>query len=193
MRTAILKDLKIARESQRVIGVWRKRVDNHVIRGVVLDSTPDLVLLHVLDDGIRLDGYSVIRIKDITRLDVLLPRADLYHEALRLRRQRPRNPRSVVLSDLTAVIISAGNAYPLVTLHPERKKPGICWIGHPLYVEKRDLVLAYITPGATWDGEHRCRLADITKVDFNGAYDAQSWDLIDTMAYFPAPVQSWPD
>ena len=23
--------------------------------------------------------------------------------------------------------------------------------------------------------------------------NAQSWDLIDTMAYFPAPVQSWPD
>ena len=171
MRTANLKDLKIARKSQRVIGIWRKRINKHALLGVVLDSTPDLVLLHVLDDGIRLDGYSVIRIKDITRIDVFLPRADFYHEALRLRKQRPRHPRDIDLSDLTAVIISAGNAYPLVTLHPERKEPGICWIGHPLRIEKRDLMLAYLTPGATWDGEQRCRLADITKVDFDGAYE----------------------
>ena len=163
MRSAILKELKIAKDSQRVIGVWRKRLDKHVIRGVVLASTSDLALLHLLDDGIRLDGYSVIRTRDITRLDLLLPRAEFYYEALRLRKQCPRNPRGIDLSDLTTVITSAGKAYPLVTVHPERKQPGICWIGRPLHIEKRDLVLAYITPGAMWEGDQRCCLADIPR------------------------------
>ena len=38
-------------------------------------------------------------------------------------------------------------------------------------IERGVLVQEYLDPGATWNGEQRCRLRDITKVEFGGAYE----------------------
>jgi len=171
MLSAINRDLQTAQKRHQVISVARKRLKEKPLLGVVVVVTSDLVLLHRLDDGIRLDGYSLLRSRDVTRVDLELPRAKFYHEALRLRRQRPRRPRGIDLTELAAGIMSAGLAFPLVAVHPERKHPGICWIGRPLAIQANELVLAYITPGATWEGEHHCRLSDVTRIDFGGAYE----------------------
>ncbi len=171
MRSDTLTDLETARKRRRIVSIWRRRVDDHALRGVVMKVGSGIVLLHLLDEGIRLDGYSIIRLTDITKVEVPAPRSTFYHEALRIRGQRAQTPRAIVLSDLGAAITSAGRRFPLVTVHPERKDKGICWIGKPLVIARGVLVLSYIDPGAVWDGEQRCRLRDITKVDFGGAYE----------------------
>ncbi len=92
--------------------------------------------------------------------------------ALRKRgERRPRKPR-VSVASIEDLLLSAGRAFPLVTIHREQVDPDVCWIGRVLGVNRGRVSLLKIDPDAKWeDAPTEYRLSEITRVDFGGDYE----------------------
>ena len=58
-----------------------------------------------------------------------------------------------------------------MTLHVEKTKPDVCYIGPVVSVTEKMVVIEDLDCNAEWSGLRRMRLADITKIDFGGGYE----------------------
>jgi hypothetical protein len=165
--------LRKAERSRRVVRLHRASFDaaSHSAEGFVSAVGPELVLLQVIDPAIVLDGYSVLRIADVSAIDESFESADFILRALRLREQIPRWPRAVRLDGVQALIESVARQFPLITLHRERTDEGCCWIGRVRAVDDSAVTIDYITPSARWDGQERYELDSLTRIDFGGRYE----------------------
>ena len=162
----------MAKVSQGVVYIWRKPLDRHRLSGIVIGYSQDLVLLHILDDNIRLNGYSVVLSKNISGIDLRPKYKTFYGAALARRRLKPGAPRGVIISDLAELIPMVAKNFPLLTIHRERTSPNTCDIGQFHSLTVHSLTLQPISPNAEWEKKlFRCRLSSITKVDFGGEYE----------------------
>ena len=150
---------------------FTRRFEEFSIRGYVLDIGPRFFLLALVSDRIWFDGFECFRINDIRDLRPD-PYADFAEAALKKRGERvPKRPR-VDLKDIKELVLSAGRAFPLVTIHREQIDRNVCWIGRVLGVKRGRLSLLKINPHATWDEKPaEYRLNEITRVDFGGDYE----------------------
>ena len=167
----VRRNMVVARRSRRVVEVWRRRVDRHPLRGVVVDVARELALLHRMSDAIHLDGYAVVRMADVSRVDTP-GRGRFYGRALALRREKARLPKGINLSGMGSAISTAATLLPLVTLHRERISPDTCSIGRLGTLTEKSVTLRWLTPSAKWSGNSpRYRLADISLLEFGGEYE----------------------
>jgi hypothetical protein len=92
--------------------------------------------------------------------------------ALKKRRQRrPKKPR-VSVGSIEELLLSAGRAFPLVTIHREQIDPDVCWIGRVLGVDRGRLSLLEIGPDAKWENSpEEYRIPEMTRVSFGGEYE----------------------
>ncbi len=107
---------------------FSRRFESSTIRGYVLDVGPQFFLLALVSDRLWFDGFECFRITDVKdlRLD---PYAAFAEAALRKRAERrPKKPR-VKVANIEDLLLSAGKAFPLVTIHREQADPDVCWIG----------------------------------------------------------------
>jgi hypothetical protein len=107
---------------------FSRRFESSEIRGYVLDVGPLFFLLALVSDRIWYDGFECFRITDVRdlRLDAYAPFAEA---ALRKRGERlPKKPR-ISVANIEDLLLSAGKAFPLVTIHREEVDPDVCWIG----------------------------------------------------------------
>jgi len=170
MRTR--RALQLADASRRRLFVrLRRRFEESPTRGYVIEVDPRWFLLGLVSDCIWLNGYQCFRVQDTRKIEAD-PYAAFEEAALRKRgERRPRNPRVSVVS-IEDLLLSAGRAFPLVTIHRERVDPDVCWIGRVLGVERGRVSLLEINPDATWDKRpHEYRMGEITRVDFGGDYE----------------------
>jgi len=137
----------------------------------VVDVGDELVLVHVVDPAIVLDGFQALRIRDLTDVNPTFATADFVVHALRLRRQRPRCPPGIRLSSLRSLIESAGARFPLIALHQERDDNDSCWIGRLVEIDDLRVTIDYLTPTAKWEGQERYALRSLTKIEFGGRYE----------------------
>lgn len=101
-----------------------------------MGNSPKLVAVAVISDEIRTNGFNVFRRADISKLTVPDPSAAFVAEALRLRgdahpRVRPH------LASWHSLVGWACLRYPLVTIHTENRRPGVCFIGEPKRMTSR--------------------------------------------------------
>ena len=97
----------------------------------------------------------------------LLPRPHLKKR----RERRPKKPR-VGLANIEELLLSAGKAFPLVTIHREEVDPDVCWIGRVQGVNLGRVSLLEIGPDAVWeDKPEEYRIKEITRVNFGGDYE----------------------
>jgi hypothetical protein len=139
--------------------------------GFVVGLAGDLVMVHKVDSAILLDGYQVLRLRDVTEIDPDFANAAFVERALHLRRERPLRPPGIRLDSMRALIESAGGAFPLLTLHREREDRDSCWIGRLVAVDDLRVTIDYIDPSARWDGRERYPLRVLTKIEFGGRYE----------------------
>jgi hypothetical protein len=133
---------------------------------------PDLVLVQRLTDSVHLDGYCVIRIADVTKIELRPRYRSFYNRALRVRRERPRVPHGIDLGSVGCVIRSARTKFPLLTLHREAISRDTCSIGTVQQLTEKSIILRWLTPDAAWSGDSpRYRLTDITLIEFGGDYE----------------------
>jgi len=170
MAKARLAQLKDALQKRRFVR-FSQRFEDSPIRGYVLDIGPTFFLIALVSDRFWFDGFECFRISDVGEV-----KEDPYREfaecALRKRRERmPKKPR-VSVASIEELLLSAGRAFPLVTIHREKVDPGVCWIGRILGVERGRVSLLEINPNAKWDDKpNTYRLNEITRVNFGGDYE----------------------
>ncbi len=83
----------------------------------------------------------------------------------------PKRPR-VSLTSVEDLLLSARSLFQLLTIHRERIKPDVCWIGKIEEIKRGKVSLREIGPDAKWDDYPTSyKLNEITSVEFGGEYE----------------------
>lgn len=154
-----------------VVKFWNP-YDQGSTHGYVLDIGPQFILLGLIDDNIKFNGFQCLLISDVKRLKVPDPYEDFIVAALRKRGQSIKNKPGIDLGSLPALLKSANALFSLVVIHRERIKPDTCVIGKVIDIKENHLLFLEIGPDAVWeDKPSKIRLSDITRVEFGGGYE----------------------
>ncbi len=149
----------------------RRPVDQHPLVGFALTWNQELTLIQPVEDQqFLLNGYTIFRNADVKRWRPI-PKDEFRARAAVFHKLRPRVPSQVSIASIREALASAGRAFPLVTIHTERVKRGVCYVGRVLRTSQRAVTLLDISPQAEWDEEETYRLKDITLIDFGGTYE----------------------
>jgi hypothetical protein len=164
------KQLADAQRARSLIRFTRAFEDGFV-RGYVIDIGPKFFLLALVSDRIWFDGFECFRTSDLkeVRPD---PYASFAEAALEARGEHIPPKPSINLASMGELLLTAGQAFPLVTVHCEKVDPDVCWIGRVLGIDRSHLSLLEINPDAKWsDAPRRLRLSEISQVNFGGDYE----------------------
>jgi len=161
---AALRDKKLVK--------FTRPFEEATVSGYVLDVGPRWLLLALVGDGIRFNGFQCIRLSDVRELQAPHPHAAFAEAAMKKRGERlPRKPR-VSVASIEELLVSVNRSFPLVTIHREKVDRDVCEIGRVMRVQNGWLSLLEINPDASWDAQaNQYRLRDITRVDFGGDYE----------------------
>ena len=155
----------------RLVEFDRKPVTNYKLRGFVLAYSDILTLLNLFDPDFYLNGYTVIRNDDVRRYRILDEPSSFINRALKLKRIRPQPKPMVSIESMPELLSSANEGFPLITIHREKISDEVCYIGRLDKMTEKTFTLYEIDPDAEWEGVHRYRFSDITRVDFGGGYE----------------------
>ena len=140
--------------------------------GFVVDFSPDLILFHVVDSAtLKLNGYTVIRDEDVSDYRAFNKPGFWQAKVVKNLGLKPISPDGISLSSLPDLLKSIDDRYPLITIHPEKKKPDVCYIGPLLSLSKLTFTIDDLNSSARWTGPRRIRYADVTRVEFDGGYE----------------------
>lgn len=140
--------------------------------GFIVDFSDFLILFHQLDmDTFRLNGYTVIRTEDIGHYRVFCKAEYWQFRAVKHFRLRPVPPVGVSVASLPELLKSVAERYPLITLHPEKNKSDVCYIGPLVSMTELTFTIADLNCSAEWTGPRRMRFSDVTRVEFGGGYE----------------------
>ena len=104
-----------------------------------------------MDETIRFNGSVCVRMQDVRRLEVPAPNAAFIKAALHARGEKiPKRPR-LGLANLKELLLTAGRAFPVITVHREKIAPDVCHIGRVIACDEKNLSLLEIGPDADWD------------------------------------------
>jgi hypothetical protein len=78
--------------SDTLVQIARSRIEDHASVGYVIDVSDKLVLLHQVSDRIDLDGFEILRIRDITTVETDFHRREFLERALDLKSQSAHDP-----------------------------------------------------------------------------------------------------
>ena len=149
----------------------RKPLDRYPVTVFALDWNPDFTLFQYFETKLfQLNGYAILRNSDIRRYRPL-PEDDILARAVRLKKIRPTKPSGVAIGSLREAAETAGSKFPLLIIHRERIKKNVCYVRALRRATQRAVILREISPQAEWEPEETFALRDITKLEFDGAYE----------------------
>jgi hypothetical protein len=140
-------------------------------RGYVVDANEEFVLLHLVTDEIRIEGYVVLRLDDITEVNSDFDNLRFIEKALQLRRMEPQRPVLVDLKSMETILASVDEHYSLMVVHREAVDQNECHIGSLESIADKTFVMKEIDRDAQWCGARRFRVDEVTRVEFNGGYE----------------------
>jgi len=160
-----------AMKQRTLVRVERPSLESGWSDGYVVAAGAEWFVLHYIAE-VDFAGYQALRLRDVSKLTVPAPYAEFVEKVLRKLRHRRVVPKCVDATSTAALIQFAGDRFPVITLHTERKRKGVCFIGKLVAITNKDVVLHDIAPGAKWDLETTSRpIAAITRIDFDGPYE----------------------
>ncbi|ETI61879.1 hypothetical protein [Marinomonas profundimaris] len=169
----MLIELEKARTRNNVVRIFREELDgpDSWTDGFVVDANEEMVLLQLVDDSVRLNGYQVLFLEDISDFAHPAPFNDFQKKVLSLRGEEVVDPE-VELDDLAVLLIDISEEFGLVTLHREEVEPDSCEIGRVIKADAVTYELEEIGSDARWfDDTFEYDLYDITRIEFGGAYE----------------------
>ncbi len=172
----------------QVVDFTRPKLDDHDLRGFVLDYSDSFTLLNVLDYDFYLNGFTVIRNCDITSYRTYDKDDYFLNMALRLKSIKSARKPKVDLTNWASLLSTAQKLFPLLTIHRETISNKICYIGRLTAITDKTFTLYDIDPDANWDRLYRRKLADLTKVDFGGGYEDALWRVAKEENLIPEKV-----
>ncbi|QUX91416.1 hypothetical protein CYL31_08285 [Marinomonas sp. A3A] len=169
----MLIELEKARTRNNVVRIFREELDgpDGWTDGFVVDANEEMVLLQLVDDSVRLNGYQILFLEDISDFAHPAPFNDFQKKVLALRGEEVVDPE-VELEDLAVLLIDISEEFGLVTLHREEIEPDSCEIGRVVRADAVTYELEEIGSDARWfDDTFEYDLYDITRIEFGGAYE----------------------
>ncbi len=135
-----------------------------------MEVGPEWVLLQPIRDRLDLDGYDVVRIRDISEV-LASPKADFLHRVLRAKHLSPKRPK-IEGTDLVALLRSICASYGVVVIERERLHPDSVDIGAICESTRKDFRVIWLSPTAMWEhDERRYAFRDVTHLGFGGEYE----------------------
>lgn len=168
-KESVLARLERGRDEQLFVSVRRWIPDSERIDGFVLAIGEKWVALASLD-GIRLDGWCLLRLKDIQAVSI--DPDSLATNVLKAREQWPPPGADVSLDDVVLALRSASEAAPLISIMVEFDRSDIMWVGSVTEIGKDSLRFLEVSTQAAWQIKPRAiDLEDVTRIEFGGFYE----------------------
>ncbi len=163
--------LQRCQEKNFLIELDRRPQISEQIAGFVLDFSDSLILLHLLEwSTFTLNGYIVIRVRDINRQRVFDKKGCWQNKAAKAKKLKPIRPK-VLISTLEEAIQSVDKAFPVITIEKEMIRDDACWIGKLAELTPKTISIHGLNTQAEWKGKDTFNLKDITRLAFGGGYE----------------------
>jgi len=175
------------KSSSRTALAWRKTLSKHQnktfceldrpkikdrVSGIIAGFSDNLILFHSFAwDTFSFNGYGVVRDIDIQSVHLFSHAKDWRKSALEKMQVRPAQTPDVELSDWASCITSIAENFPLVAVNCEISKPDICYVGFPLKVTRKTLILDNLNSLCKWTKPIHIPVADITRINFDEGYE----------------------
>lgn len=171
--TEIAKKVATAKRYTKLVECFRNGLEDNDISdlGYVVDASDEFVMLQLVDDRISLNGYSLLRICDITEFEIEVEHTRFIEKALEIRKKTVKQPVLVDLTDMSTLLKSIDQNFPLLTLHRELVDPDACWVGALDSLGEKTVTINEMSPDAKWNGSKRLTIDEITRIDFDGGYE----------------------
>jgi len=142
------------------------------ITGYVVGFSDSLILVHCLDwNTFLLDGYTILRDIDIESKRFFTRPSYWQNRAIAKLELRPQGLPGLALEDWPSAIAGIADRFPLLHLESELTKPDTCYIGVPVKITEKLLILDNLDSSADWTGPWSFKLNEITRLDFGGGYE----------------------
>ena len=164
--------LKEAKRFGFIVCITRADIDEGRDLGEVVAVGKKWFLVRIIGDHIRYDGFSLMRVDDVTRLDAPHRYADFVRRSLELRGEQPPPAPEVDLKNTESALRSACEAARLVSLHWEELAPDECAIGRIVESHGKEFSFREVNPSARWNrdlAEHPFKI--LTRIDFLSGYE----------------------
>jgi hypothetical protein len=133
---------------------------------------PDWVALATVDDRLRSDGWSLLRLADIQSVALEPDPECLGVRGLKANGEWPFATPELDIASTSSIIDSVAASQAAIALFPEFRRPDICWVGWPALVDPQTVKLRELDLDARWSPKPRLiDLEDITRVGFGGGYE----------------------
>ncbi|MDX1906521.1 MAG: hypothetical protein SF053_05745 [Bacteroidia bacterium] len=163
-------EIRQAFEAQSLVEVYRDDIaEGHAYTGYIVDASPSLVLVHLLDDEIFvMNGYLILRTDDITEVTPVSPLLEKiadYHQL------RPVVPQGIILSSVAAALESVDKQYPIFLVATEYlEDPGEMHIGKLDQVSATEASINEVNAMPAWHGIFTYSLDEITCIGIDTHY-----------------------
>ena len=140
--------------------------------GYVAGFSEHLLMLSVIDDGLRYNGFEIVRVKDITSYESPVRQQSLVEDALAARGlRRPKAP-DIDLTNFGTALATMKSEVTMVTMFLELDEPGSIYIGKLSSVCHEFVHFYFIDEDARMDEETSAlRLSEITRICFGSGYE----------------------
>lgn len=169
----MLIELEKARTRNNIVRIFREDLEDSEswTDGFVVAANEDMVMLQLVDDSIRMNGYQILFLEDISDFVHPAPFNDFQKRVLALRDEEIITP-ATCLGDLGQLLLDLSDEFGLVTIHREEVEQNSCEIGRVLKADAVTYELEEIGSDARWfDDTFEYDLYDITRIEFGGAYE----------------------
>ncbi|MBI9076841.1 MAG: hypothetical protein JEZ02_15645 [Desulfatibacillum sp.] len=170
----VLEALEQAIKRKIIVQLGRHELeeDDYFFHGFVMDYSETFVLMQLVSDRFDLDGYEVLRTKDITFIDSEFPERRFLEKALTAQGVRPTPLKGIDLSGARPLFKSIEKQFPLLVIHREWVSDDDCEVGRIKLAADEFYTLKNLSPTARWvDDDKMYRYSDVTRVCFGGAYE----------------------
>jgi len=176
MGKSIVEALRSAQADVAPVDVVRAGLRrSETISGYIVGVGNDWVIVAATAQVVYLDGWEVLRIRDITKVDTAGKKARRYIDgAIVALGTPPSRPASLTVSDGSPKNVLCGvlESAEIVAVHSEKKYPGAVWIGHFLGHRGKKFGLRCIDSTGIWEHDERVfALAEISRVTIGGRYN----------------------
>jgi hypothetical protein len=158
-------------DRNRLVTIERKRIDDHRLHGYLLAVSPQLILLRY-DYDFQIDGYTVVRRQDVTRL--VRRDVDRFHERIESEEGMTDDmgpPRLIDVTDWRSALSSLQRVGCNVSLEHEPDLTYLYLVGKILNVGSRSVTMLGFDTLARWyDKPKRIPYRNITRICFENRY-----------------------
>jgi hypothetical protein len=135
----------LASDPTQLVRIYRDIENADCIDGYVVAVGSEWIVVHVLEEGVELDGFCSVLLSDICRVQPFTHSMGFELKATRLLKIEPRLPRGVTVVSGSSVAFTFARRFGLIAVYIERDDPGLCFMGVPVAATDPDrLFLRYV-------------------------------------------------